>query len=200
MPTNPPQPKVLVVEDEPRLRDLLSDVIPDMGPGFSVTVARTAEDAARIMQTAPHDILLLDLHLPGKGGMDLLEQVRRDWPAAQVIIMTGYGDLDTARRAIRLDVVDFLGKPCRLAELEVALARARQRLTNHAPRPTPVETSTPANTIPPATLEDLERQQILAALDRNNGNRTLTAAQLGISRRTLQYRLSQYSQQGHAID
>lgn len=200
MPTNPPQPKVLVVEDEPRLRDLLSDVIPDMGPGFSVTVARTAEDATRIMQTAPHDILLLDLHLPGKGGMDLLEQVRRDWPAAQVIIMTGYGDLDTARRAIRLDVVDFLGKPCRLAELEVALARARQRLTNHTPRPTPVETSTPANTIPPATLEDLERQQILAALDRNNGNRTLTAAQLGISRRTLQYRLSQYAQQGHPID
>jgi len=199
MPINP-TPSVLVVEDEPRLRDLLADVIPDMDPGFTVTLARSAEDATRIMQSDPHDILLLDLHLPGKSGMDLLEQTRRDWPRAQVIIMTGYGDLDTARRAIRLDVVDFLGKPCRLAELEVALTRARQRLTNHTARPAPAETPAPANTPPPATLEDLERQQILAALDRNNGNRTLTATQLGISRRTLQYRLSQYAQQGHPID
>jgi DNA-binding NtrC family response regulator len=199
MPTNP-TPTVLVVEDEPRLRDLLADVIPDMAAGFTVTTTRSAEDATRIMQTTPHNILLLDLHLPGKGGMELLEQIHRDHPAAQVIIMTGYGDLDTARRAIRLDVVDFLGKPCRLAELEVALTRARQRLTNHAPRPTPVETSAPANTTPPTTLEDLERQQILAALDRNNGNRTLTATQLGISRRTLHYRLSQYAQQGHPIN
>src|SRR5207253_1669643 len=79
-------------------------------------------------------------------------------PTAQVIIMTGSGDLDTPRRAIRLDVGDFLGKPCRLAELEVALPRARQRLTHHPPRPAPVESPTPPNATPPATLEDLERQ------------------------------------------
>jgi DNA-binding NtrC family response regulator len=199
MPTNP-TPKVLVVEDEPRLRDLLADVIPDMAAGFTVTTTRTAEDAARVMRATPHDILLLDLHLPGQTGMDFLEHLRRDHPAAQVIIMTGYGDLDTARRAIRLDVVDFLGKPCRLAELEIALTRARQRLTNHtAPPPTPETPAPPTPSAPPATLEDLERQQILAALDRNNGNRTLTAAQLGISRRTLQYRLTQYARQGHLI-
>ena len=159
MPTNPPQPKVLVVEDEPRLRDLLADVIPDMGPGFSVTVARTAEDATRVMQTAPHDILLLDLHLPGKGGMDLLEQVRRDWPAAQVIIMTGYGDLDTARRAIRLDVVDFLGKPCRLAELEVALARAANasRTTRRARRPSRPPRPPTRSRLPPSKTSNANR-------------------------------------------
>jgi DNA-binding NtrC family response regulator len=115
--------------------------------------------------------------------------------------MTGYGDLDTARRAIRLDVVDFLGKPCRLAELEVALTRARQRLTAPIARPPTPDAPAPSNAAtPPATLEDLERQQILAALDRNDGNRTLTAAQLGISRRTLQYRLTQYARQGHPVD
>jgi len=195
-----PLPRVLVVEDEPRLRDLLADVVPDMAAGFAVTVARTAEEAARILQVVSHDILILDLHLPGQSGMDFFETLRRTHPQAQVIIMTGFGDLAAARRAIRLDVVDFLGKPCRLAELEVALTRARQRLTHHTARPAPAETPAPANTTPPATLEDLERQQILAALDRNNGNRTLTATQLGISRRTLQYRLSQYAQQGHPID
>jgi DNA-binding NtrC family response regulator len=199
MPTNP-TPKVLVVEDEPRLRDLLADVVPDMSTGFTVTVARTAEEAARVLQATPHDIFILDLHLPGQSGMDFFETLRRQWPTAQVIIMTGFGDLAAARRAIRLDVVDFLGKPCRLDELEAALTRARQRLTANSP-PTAAPHTPPAvsqNT--PTTLEDLERQQILATLERNDGNRTLTAAELGISRRTLQYRLSQYAQQGYLID
>ena len=194
------RPTVLVVEDEPRLRDLLADVVPDMAAGFAVTTVRTAEEAARVMQTAPRDILILDLHLPGQGGMDFFEQLRHDWPAAQVIVMTGFGDLAAARRAIRLDVVDFLGKPCRLDELEAALARARQRLTRAAPPPTMTADVAASPATPPTTLEELERQQILATLDRNHGNRTLTAAELGISRRTLQYRLSQYARQGYVVD
>jgi DNA-binding NtrC family response regulator len=194
-----PHPRVLVVEDEPRLRDLLADVIPDMAAGFSVTTARTAEEAARVMSVTSHDILILDLHLPGQSGMDFFETLRRTHPHAQVIIMTGFGDLAAARRAIRLDVVDFLGKPCRLDELEAALTRARQRLTtNTAPSPPPHAPTVSQNT--PTTLEDLERQQILSTLERNDGNRTQTAADLGISRRTLQYRVSQYARQGYLID
>jgi two-component system response regulator RegA len=199
MPTNP-TPKVLVVEDEPRLRDLLADVIPDMAAGFTVTTARTAEEAARILQVASHDILILDLHLPGQSGMDFFETARRTHPQVQVIIMTGFGDLAAARRAIRLDVVDFLGKPCRLDELEAALTRARQRLTAANTLPTASSTTPSGPPSATTTLEDLERQQILATLERNDGNRTLTAAELGISRRTLQYRLSQYAQQGFLID
>src|SRR5262245_18814985 len=53
--------KVLIVEDEPRLRDLLLDVIPDMG--FTATAARSAEEATKIMQAEAHDVLLLDLQL-----------------------------------------------------------------------------------------------------------------------------------------
>ncbi len=76
------------------------------------------------MEAAPADIVLLDLNLPGMTGMDFFRKLRDRWPITQVIILTGFGDLESAREAIRLDVVDFLTKPCHLGELEQALDRA----------------------------------------------------------------------------
>jgi DNA-binding NtrC family response regulator len=127
--------------------------------------------------------------------MEFFQMVREDWPAVQVIILTGYGDLESARAAIRLGVADFLSKPCHLRDLEMALDRARRRITD-APAPA-VAPPVPGSQ---STLADTERQQILAALQRNGGNRTAAAAELGISRRTLHYRLNEYRQQGHNVD
>lgn len=184
-PTKPAH--VLVVEDEPRLRDLLASVIPEMG--FDVSLARSGEEALRTLAQQPHDILLVDLHLPGMDGIELLEKVREQDARIQAIILTAYGSLDAARRAIHLEVADFLQKPCPLNELEQALDRARKRLLSAGQQPAMPEPSPDA---PPQTLEALERQQILAALARWSGNRTKAAAELGISRRTLQYRLAEY--------
>jgi DNA-binding NtrC family response regulator len=195
------KPRVLVVEDEPRLRELLLDVIPDMG--FTATAARTAEEASRLMEAEAREILILDLQLPLMHGMDLFRQVRQRWRNTQVIVLTGFGDLDSARDAIRLDVVDFLSKPCHLREVEIALDRARQRVAAivmgppaaaFAPKP-----AAPAVAPLPApdereTLDDVERQQILKVLARHNGNKTRAAAELGICRRTLHYRLASYRQ------
>jgi DNA-binding NtrC family response regulator len=184
---------VLVVEDEPRMRELLADVVPDMG--FRVNAARSAEEALKLMEADPHEIAIVDLNLPGMEGMDFFAIVRERWPKTQVIVLTGFGNLESARQAIRLNVVDFLAKPCHLGDLEVALARAVQRWRGELAAP---DTATPVP--PPAatageapTLHELERQHILAALSRNGGNRTATAAELGISRRTLHYRLTEYN-------
>jgi DNA-binding NtrC family response regulator len=186
--------RVLIVEDESRLRELLLDVVPDMG--FPATAARSAEEAARIMESQPHDIVLLDLQLPLMGGMDFFAQIRDRWPNTEVIILTGFGDIDAARKAIHLDVVDFLSKPFHLNSIEVALERARRRSCSRQPLPA----SPPQSEIEPlnaadesdVTLAENEKRQILAALARNKGNRTAAAADLGISRRTLHYRLNQY--------
>src|SRR5256885_1396130 len=102
----PAQSHVLIVEDEPRLRDLLSRALPGMG--FTASAARNAEEASRTMEANAADIVLLDLNLPGMSGMDFFRRLRERWPATQVIILTGFGDLEAARDAIRLDVVDFL--------------------------------------------------------------------------------------------
>jgi DNA-binding NtrC family response regulator len=173
--------------------------------GYPTSFARSAEEAIKLLECdAPHDLLLLDLQLPMMGGMDLFEQVHQRWPGIQVIVLTGFGDLATARRAIHLDVVDFLAKPCPLHEIEAALERARRRI--HGKDRLACETFLPpANASPapsscPMTLDEIEREQIRIALERNHGNRTATAAELGISRRTLHYRLQEYRQLGLGRD
>jgi DNA-binding NtrC family response regulator len=186
-------PSVLIIDDEPKLREILVQAVGSWG--FETAGARSAEEALRRMETDPADISILDLNLPSMAGMELFEKLRSRWPNHQVIVLTGFGDLASARSAIQLDVVDFLTKPCRLGELERALDRARRRLVVE---PREVVEETPAEE--PTTLEAVERQHILTTLRRQNGNRTATAAELGISRRTLQYKLVDYARQGFDID
>lgn len=198
--------QVLLVEDETRLREMLTRAIHEMG--FAPTAVGQAESALRLMDARPFDILIVDLNLPGMGGLEFLEQVHARWPTTQAVVLTGFGDLGAARQAIRLDVVDFLTKPCPLGELEVALDRARNRrlqaaggepvrlaeIARAAPHDNDVPTSSGGDPTP--SLEEIEQRHILAVLEKNNGNRTATAAELGISLRKLYYRLGQYQKQG----
>lgn len=191
---------VLVVEDETRLREMMLKAIPDMG--FPVKGTRTAEEGLRIMEQEPQDVIVLDLNLPSMSGLEFCEIVHQRWPQTRVIILTGYGDLAAAQKAIRLQVVDFLSKPASLGDIEAALERARR----HRQQQATAELGEPEEVIPdeeegepvPAvTLEDVERNHILAALDRNKGNRAATATELGISVRTLYYRLAEFQRQGY---
>jgi DNA-binding NtrC family response regulator len=185
---------LLVVEDETRLRDLLVDIAPDMG--FTATGARSGEEAQRLMEARPRDVIILDLNLPAMDGMEFFRLLRDRWPATQVIILTGFGDLEAARAAIHLDVVEFLTKPSPLNKVEEALDRARRRIDEARLRSLTASVPAPPAGSAPQTLEESERHLILAALDRNDGNRTATAIELGISRRTLHYRLQEYQEKG----
>lgn len=210
------RPAVLVVDDEQRLRDVLVRGVVQMG--FVCDGAASGEEALRMMRDRPRGVMIIDLNLPGIQGMDLFEQVRRGWPATQVIVLTGFGDLDSAQQAIRMDVVDFLTKPTHLGELEQALSRAWQRIDTST---TPEETVRLARPnaddladsdddsdgrpilpqdedAPPAgaSLEEMERHHILQTLARHDGNRRATADALGISLRTLYYRLTRYQEEG----
>jgi DNA-binding NtrC family response regulator len=198
--------QVLLVEDETRLREMLTRAIHEMG--FTPTAVAQAEPALRLMDSRPFDVLIVDLNLPGMGGLEFLEQVHARWPTTQAIVLTGFGDLDAAKQAIRLDVTDFLTKPCPLGELEVALDRARnRRLQATGAEPRRLESSRAEATDEPddepgtagdptPSLEEMEQRHILAVLEKNHGNRTATAAELGISLRKLYYRLGQYQKQG----
>lgn len=204
--------RVLVVEDEPRLRDMLVRAVREME--FVAAGVGSAESALVALAGEPSeaatDVLLVDLNLPGAGGLELCRAVRERWPGRQFVILTGYGDLEAAQAAIRLDATDFLTKPVPLGDLERALARAMRRRANHVlPRllraieedPAAGAAATGADergdraesaAIPP-TLAELERRHIEAALARCDGNREEAAAQLGISVRTLYYRLRDYA-------
>jgi DNA-binding NtrC family response regulator len=199
--------RVLIVEDETKLRGMLLRAIREME--FETDGAGSGEAALGMLDKAPSDIVLVDLNLPGIDGLEFCEQVRRRWPTTQVIVLTGYGDLEAAKTAFRLDVVDFLTKPCPLHDLEVALDRALRRRRNQivaravdiveprqvqdAPAAAPGPAESPREE---STLEAMERRHILEALARNDGNRGATAEELGISVRTLYYRLAAYERQG----
>ncbi len=194
--------RVLVVEDEARLRELIVRELTEMN---AVGVgAGDAEQALAIMQNQTADVILLDLNLPRIDGMTFLDTLRAQWPDTPVIILTAFGTLESAQRAIRHNVVDYLRKPCHLGEIETALARARERIaqcTNLTSRTSAEHDSfggQPAgiaeSTAPPERLDALEKQAILAALQRCDGNRTAAARALGISRRTLYNKLNEYGE------
>ncbi|WP_206295209.1 response regulator transcription factor [Humisphaera borealis] len=204
-------PRVLVVEDEARLRELLERVLP--GWGFEVVAARSAEEAMRLAEADPPDIIILDLNLPGEGGLSFFRRVKQRWPNVQGIVQTGFGSVESAKVAIHLEVVEFLTKPASLGELEQALDRALRRVSTTLP----VIPTSPADDVQdrqdtidipddaPAgaagkTLEEVERQHILATLIRHRGNRTATASALGISRRTLYYKIEEYEKQGFKVE
>lgn len=211
MPSRSPEPlRALILEDEPRFRAFLADVIRDMG--CAPVAAGSAAEAMRLIKDAKPDLLLLDLNLPVVDGMTFLERFRELCPLASVIILTGFGDLDAARRAIRLDVSDFLTKPCDLGQIEQAIDRARRRLpARPAPTATHSATATATTDAPPPglaaapapmgirPLDLVERDAILNALRLSRGNRSAAARQLGISRRALYTKLAAYRLQGAEV-
>jgi DNA-binding NtrC family response regulator len=185
---------LLIVDDEPRLRELLTDVAGDMG--FIPAACSSAEEAFRMMAAEPRSIVVLDLNLPGVGGIEFLAAARDRWPATQVIILTGFGSLEAARKAVHYEAVEFLTKPCPLGEVEKALHRARCKIDRS--RQQEFSVASPPESDPAGedqTLQSQERRLILSALERNAGNRSAAARQLGISRRTLHYRLREYERE-----
>ncbi len=186
----------MILEDEPRFREFLADVLRDMG--IDPLPASTAMSAMRMLEVSPPDLLLLDLNLPFVDGMSFLEKFRQGFPASPVLVISAFGDLDSARKAIHLGVTEFLTKPCDLDELEGAIARARElvltrRALGAVQQGAPEEVGAELR-----PLTEVERDAILRALRQTEGNRSLAARQLGISRRALYNKLKAYESDGHA--
>jgi DNA-binding NtrC family response regulator len=208
-----PDPHVLIVEDEQRLRDLLLRSLTNWG--FEASAARSAEEAMRASESKPPDIVLLDLNLPGMDGMEFFTSLRRKRPDVQGIVLTGFATVEAAKQAVHMDMVEFLTKPCHLGEVEQALDRAVRRIAPPDPPilPEPIagrggdafggrefDGNGDGEGGSPRTLEEVEREHILSTLQRHDGNRTATAAELGISRRTLYYKLTEYQKQGFDVE
>lgn len=194
----PKPPLALILEDEPRYRTFLAEVV--RGLNCSAATAGTASEARRIVASDPPDFLMLDLNLPVVDGITFLEEFRRTCPDAPVIIITGFGDLDSARKAIRLGVTEFLTKPCDLGQLEQAVDRALRRLVATAPDSTTVESvREPESRKEAPALVEVEREAILEALRRSGGNRSDAARKLGISRRSLYNKIDEYRREGFTV-
>lgn len=107
--------RILVVDDEDIVRTGLAEDLER--EGFAVVTAASGEEALRCLGTTTVDLLLCDLVMPEMDGMQLLREVRRAYPDLPVVMMTGYGSMDTAIEALRLGARDYIQKPASPAEI-----------------------------------------------------------------------------------
>jgi DNA-binding NtrC family response regulator len=196
-PRRPDEIRVLIVEDDPRVREMLVRVV--QTAGFHALAVWSGEEAVRHIEKQAFDIAILDYHLPRIDGLTTLRKLRQSVPNLQGIVLTGYANLDVAKQAIHLDVVEFLTKPCQRGELEQALDRALKRQAGTPPNPMDLAQEATTAQRPAQTIEEAERELILQSLRRNNGNRAAAARELGITRRTLHNKINAYQNQGFAI-
>lgn len=121
---------VLIVDDEPGIcwgfRELLTD------EGHKVSVASSAEAALELADTTTPDAVLLDVRLPGMDGLTALEHLRKRVGDAPIIVMTAFGNLETACRAVDSGAFDYLTKPFDLEEAVTVLQRALSSATRPA--------------------------------------------------------------------
>jgi DNA-binding NtrC family response regulator len=101
--------KILVVDDEEVVR--LSHIRTLASIHCNVEVVRDGSEALRVMAQRPADVVLLDLRMPGMDGMEVLKSIKKEWPDTEVVIITGYPTVETAKEAVRLGAYDYLAKP-----------------------------------------------------------------------------------------
>ncbi len=115
--------RILVVDDEAAERITLAEVL--RLEGYQVDMAATGEQALDLAEeNEPYDLAILDLRLPGIDGLQVLEGIRQISSETVVILITGYGTLETAIQAMRKGAYDFLLKPCPVDEVLTAVQRA----------------------------------------------------------------------------
>ena len=122
----PPPIRLLVVDDDEQMRQTL--VRRFQRQGLAVTSAGSGEDA---LAKAPHnrfDLALLDLHLPGMSGIELLGKLKELQPEMEAIMLTAHGSIETAILAMKKGAYDYLTKPFHLPELEVHLQKAYEKV------------------------------------------------------------------------
>ena len=115
----PPQPLVLVVDDEQVVRDILQRHL--SAQGYEVLLAESGEQALQQVRSVQVGLILLDLQMPGMGGLECLKALLAADPSLRVIMLTGVGDDEIATRALHLGARDYFLKPVDLEILKKAL-------------------------------------------------------------------------------
>jgi two-component system, NtrC family, response regulator AtoC len=119
-------PSVLIVDDEKHTREGLRQALEDT---YDVSVAANADEAFNLLDAQPFDAVLTDLRMPGKSGLKVIDKALALPQRPAVIMMTAYGNIDTAVEAMKRGAVDFMTKPVNLERLEVLLQRALKSKT-----------------------------------------------------------------------
>ena len=135
------QGTILLVDDDRQVLASMADWLRDQG--YPTDTASTLSEATGAVTRKTYDLVLADIRLGNEDGFDLLTYCRKNYPGIAVIMITGYGTVETAVEAVRQGAFDFLTKPFTLNELEAKINRvicsrasAAKRTTSRATPPT----------------------------------------------------------------
>lgn len=121
---------IVIAEDEPLLLRTLARQIRETDPLFRVVMAAPdGESALRFLHDRQvPDILITDIHMPVLDGIGLIHAVERAYPAVKKIVISGYGEFEYARQALKMNVIDYMLKPVKKKDLEDLLSRLKIRI------------------------------------------------------------------------
>jgi len=167
---------LLLVDDDGVLRERLARAFRDRG--FEVASARNVEEALALARADPPELAVVDLKMPGRGGLELIGELRSIEPETRIVVLTGYGSVATALEAVRLGAVHYLAKPADADEILAAFSR-------NGGEPVGI----PGGRTETPSLARAEWEHIERVLLDCGGNVSEAARRLGIHRRSLQRKL-----------
>ena len=129
VPPHLPTPSLLLVDDDPMPRETLSTLL--SAEGFQVFTASSGEEAEQKLKAEqpPFDLVITDLVMPGKTGMDVLKCALNRNPSCTVLVLTGFGSVREATEAMELGAFDFVTKPMQIDQFRNTLRRLMERRT-----------------------------------------------------------------------
>jgi DNA-binding NtrC family response regulator len=117
--------KILVVDDDEIVREVIISLL--SSEGYAVRSAKDGLDAIKILKMENINLVITDLRMPGADGIEVLKEALKMDPDRAVIILTAYGTLDTALKAIREGAYDYMTKPFKMEEMIIRVNNAYER-------------------------------------------------------------------------
>ena len=117
--------RILFADDETSIQELMRIELPRLG--HEATVCRDGRTALAALDRTSYDCVIVDLDMPGAGGLEVIARVRDTSPDTETVILTGKSSVESAVAAVRQGVFDYLTKPCKLADIQAVLERVRRK-------------------------------------------------------------------------
>lgn len=124
--------KVLVIDDERPTLNMFRLLLGAYG--YHVLTAEDGSEGLKVFRNEKPRIVITDVKMPGTDGLEVLRSIKAMDPKAEVIVITGHGDMDLAIKALNLDATDFINKPLQRSALDSALRRAEERIRSTNPQ------------------------------------------------------------------
>ncbi len=169
-------PTLLLVDDDAPLRERLARAL--TARGYEVRTAGSTDEALALTASDSPEYAVVDLRMPGRGGLDLLQALHERDPATRVLVLTGYGSIATAVQAMRLGATGYLPKPADADDILAAFSK--------------VEEAPAQGTDATPSLARVEWEHSQRVLTDCAGNVSEAARRLGVHRRSLQRKLQKY--------